>query len=98
MRSRSPGLRAPRRRCFFIEPKTSESSRSFQSSDSTCSTSMQLNNLYCKTPKGRKKILLTNDKSYITYQYHNELLMQYVCHQTPTQSSCDLADNSPNLR
>jgi len=32
---------------------------------------------YCK---GKKKILLAIDKSYITYQYqyHNELLMQYI--------------------
>jgi len=39
-RSRSPGLRAPWRRHFFMKLKTSESSISSDSSDSTCSTSM----------------------------------------------------------
>src|SRR5258705_7933398 len=42
-KSGSPGLRAPWTRCFFMELKTSgssissESSRSFESSDTTCS-------------------------------------------------------------
>jgi len=34
--------------------------------------------LYHKISKGQKKNIIGIDKSYITYQYHNELLMQYV--------------------
>src|SRR5258705_13904898 len=81
--SGSPGLRAWWRSAFSMELKTSGSSISSESwessddSDSTCSTSLSLRNLYHKISKGQKKITIGIDKSYITYQYHN-VLMQYI--------------------
>src|SRR6266446_4604899 len=58
-KSGSPSLRAPWKRHFFMELKTSGS---FEGSDSTCSTSMQLRNLYHKIPKGWKKNFIHNSQ------------------------------------
>src|SRR5258705_5010928 len=75
--SGSPGLRAPWKRHFFMELKTSgssissESSRSFESSDSTCSTSIVTKELVPKNTKRAEKFFIHNSQIIYTYQYHN---------------------------
>src|SRR6266436_6948134 len=75
--SGSPGLRAPWKRHFFMELKTSgssissESSRSFESSDSTCSTSIVTKELVPKNTERAEKIFIHNSQIMYTYQYHN---------------------------
>src|SRR5258708_16929651 len=75
--SGSPGLRAPWKRHFFMELKTSgssissESSRSFESCDSTCSTSIVTKELVPKNTKRAEKNFIHNSQIIYTYQYCN---------------------------
>src|SRR5258706_1197970 len=62
--SGSPSLRAPWKRHFFMELKTSGSSISSESSDSTCSISIVTKELVPKNTK-RAENLFTIHKSYI---------------------------------
>src|SRR5260370_42539278 len=87
--SGSPGLRAPQKRHFFMELKTSGSSISSESSDSTCSTFIVTKELVPKNNKIAEKIFIHNSQIIYTYQYcnvssnHIVLLEETPCEPIP---------------
>src|SRR5260221_4182181 len=104
--SGSPSLRAPWKRHFFMELKTSGSSISSESSDSTCSTSIVTKELVPKNTERAEKILIHNSQIIYTYQYHNVssnhilLLAEAPCEPIPcslTHCATSVELESPSL-